>query len=140
MMLKKLAPTKISYTYKENVVLAIVSGRLMNAVTWDEVPIIVSCTIISHQKAECIVIMREMANAKCVRARKSQDNEGSQEKNELVQETSLSSVDRVKSASNSEVMRNIDQCLLQQKQMSKLVTDLSEQFRTQCGRSRLFKP
>ena len=79
---EKLAPTEICYTYKENVVLAIVAGRLKSAVTWDEVPIIVSCTIISNQKVESIVRMREMARMS--RTRIPQSKEGVLEKNELI--------------------------------------------------------
>ena len=37
---EKLAPTEICYTYKENLVLAIVAGRLVSVVAWDEVPFI----------------------------------------------------------------------------------------------------
>ena len=87
---ERLAPTEICYTYKENVVLAIVAGKLTSAVTWDEVPIIVSCTIISNQKVESIVRMREIA--RMARARIPQSKEGVLKKNELIQETSPSSV------------------------------------------------
>ena len=131
---EKLAPTKICYTYKENVVLAIAAGRLMSTVTWNEVPIIVSCTIVSNQKVESIVRMRE--KARMARTRIPQSREGILEKNELVQDTSPGSVVGIKSPSNSEMMMNIDQCLSQQKQLSKLVTDLSEQL----NRSRTSEP
>ena len=121
-----LALTEICYTFKENVVLAIVAGRLMSAVTWDEVPIIVSCTIASNQKVESIVRMRE--KARMAKTRIPWGKKEALEDNEPIQEIPPSLVVSVKSTRNSEVMRNIDQCLLQQKQLSKLVTDLSEQL------------
>ena len=43
---EKLALTKICYTYGENVGLSLVVGRLMSAATWDDIHIIVGCTII----------------------------------------------------------------------------------------------
>ena len=66
--------------------------------------------------------------ARKTRAKEPQDKEGTVEGNEPIQEITPCSVVSVKSPSNSEVMRNIDQCFLQQKQLSKLVTDLSEQL------------
>ena len=74
--------------------LAIVAGRLMSAVTWDEVPIIVSCTLALHEKVESIVRMRE--KARITRTKIPQDKEGTLEKNESIQEISPSSIVSVK--------------------------------------------
>ena len=87
---------------------------------------LVSCTIALIQKVELIVRMREKARK--VRMKESQEKEGTLEDNEPIQEITPSSVASAKSPSNSEVMKNIDQCLLQQKQLSELVTNLSEQL------------
>ena len=85
-----LALTEICYAYKENVILVIVAGRLMSAIVWDGVPIIVSCTIASIQKVELIVRMREKARK--VRIKESQEIEGTLESNESIQEINPSLV------------------------------------------------
>ena len=33
-------------SYREGVVIAIVAGRLMNVATWNEIPLVVSCTLV----------------------------------------------------------------------------------------------
>ena len=46
-------------SYREGVIIAVVAGRLMNAATWNEIPLMVSCTLVPREKMNAIVKAHE---------------------------------------------------------------------------------
>ena len=42
-------------SYREGVVIAAVAGRLMNATAWNEIPLVISCTLVSKERISAIV-------------------------------------------------------------------------------------
>ena len=42
-------------SYREEVVIAVVAGRLMNATAWNEIPLVVSCTLVPKERMSAIV-------------------------------------------------------------------------------------
>ena len=42
-------------SYREGVVIAVVAGRLMNATAWNEIPLVVSCTLVPKERMSAIV-------------------------------------------------------------------------------------
>ena len=54
-----LSPYEASISYREGVVIAVVAGRLMNAAVWNEIPLVISCTLVSRERMSAIVKARE---------------------------------------------------------------------------------
>ena len=54
-----LIPYEVSISYREGVVIAVVAGRLMNAAIWNEIPLVVSCTLVPRERMGAIVKARE---------------------------------------------------------------------------------
>ena len=50
-----LSPYEVSISYREGVVIAVVAGRLMNAAIWNEIPLVVSCTLVLRKRMSAIV-------------------------------------------------------------------------------------
>ena len=46
-------------SYREGVVIAVVAGRLMTATAWNEIPLVVSCTLVPKERMSAIVKARE---------------------------------------------------------------------------------
>ena len=46
-------------SYREGVVIAVVAGRLMNATAWNEIPLVVSCTLVPKERMSAIVKAHE---------------------------------------------------------------------------------
>ena len=46
-------------SYREGVVIAVVAGRLMNATAWNEILLVVSCTLVPKERMSVIVKVRE---------------------------------------------------------------------------------
>ena len=46
-------------SYREGVVIAVVAGRLMNATAWNEIPLVVSCTLVPRERMSAIVKAHE---------------------------------------------------------------------------------
>ena len=46
-------------SYREGVVIAVVAGRLMNAATWNDIPLVVSCTLVPRMRMNAIVKAHE---------------------------------------------------------------------------------
>ena len=46
-------------SYREGVVIAVVAGRLMDATAWNEIPLVVSCTLVPKERMSGIVKARE---------------------------------------------------------------------------------
>ena len=44
---------------ERGVVIAVVAGRLMNAATWNEIPLVVSCTLVPRERMGAIVKAHE---------------------------------------------------------------------------------
>ena len=50
-----LSSYKACINYREGVVIAVVVGRLMNATAWNEIPLVVSCTLVPKERMSAIV-------------------------------------------------------------------------------------
>ena len=46
-------------SYREGVVIAVVAGRLMNTTAWNEIPLVVSCTLVPKERMNAIVNAHE---------------------------------------------------------------------------------
>ena len=46
-------------SYKEEVVIAVITGRLMNATAWNEISLVASCTLVPRERMSAIVKARE---------------------------------------------------------------------------------
>ena len=46
-------------SYREGVVIAVVAGRLMNTTAWNEIPLVVSCTLVPKERMSAIVKAHE---------------------------------------------------------------------------------
>ena len=90
----------VCYTLRDNVVPALVAGRLISAATWNEIPTIVGCTIIPRQGIEHIVRMREEARVHWAREEGKQFREESPGRGNLSQEIQESPAFRVRSPVN----------------------------------------
>ena len=54
-----LSSYEVCISYREGVVIAVVAGRLMNATAWNEIPLVVSCTLVPRERMSAIVKARE---------------------------------------------------------------------------------
>ena len=46
-------------SYREGVMIAVVASRLMNAAAWNEIPLVVSCTLVPRERMSAIVKAHE---------------------------------------------------------------------------------
>ena len=53
-----LSPYEACVSYKEGVVIAVVAGKLMNAAVCNEIPLVVSCTLVPKERMNAIVKVR----------------------------------------------------------------------------------
>ena len=54
-----LSSYKACISYRGGVMIAVIAGRLMNAATWNEIPLVVSCTIVPRERMSAIVKAHE---------------------------------------------------------------------------------
>ena len=115
-------------SYREGVVIAVAAGRLMNATAWNEIPLVVSCTLVPRER-----IMSAIVKA-CENVRGTwKGNE--QKEDELSGEETLSEhsssqlkhrVEQI--ATHEEMSRNMEKCMEQQQQLAQLVEGLGKQL------------
>ena len=53
--IEMLSSYEACVSYREGVVIAVVAGRLMNAAVWNEIPLVVSCTLVTKERMSAIV-------------------------------------------------------------------------------------
>ena len=54
-----LSPYEACISYREGVVIAVVAGRLMNAATWNGIPLVVICILVPRERMSAIVKAHE---------------------------------------------------------------------------------
>ena len=115
-------------SYREGVVIAVVAGRLMNAIAWNEIPLVVSCTLVPRERMSAIVKAHENVRGTW--------NENEQKEDELSEGETLSEhsssqlkhrVDQI-ATHEEEMSRNIEKCMEQQQQLAQLVEGLGKQL------------
>ena len=115
-------------SYREGVVIAVVAGRLMNATAWNEIPLVVSCTLVPKERMSAIVKARENVRGtwKGNEWKEDEFSEG-----ETLSEHSSSQlkyrVERV-ATHEEEMSRNMEKCMEQQQQLTQLVEGLKRQL------------
>ena len=115
-------------SYREGVVIAVVAGRLMNATAWNEIPLVVSCTLVPKERMSAIVKARENVQGvwKGNEWKEDEFSEG-----ETLSEHSSSQlkhgVGRV-TTHEEEMSRNMEKCMEQQQQLTQLVEGLKKQL------------
>ena len=60
-------------SYREGVVIAVAAGRLMNATAWNEIPLVVSCTLVPKERMSAIVKACENIRGKWEENEKKED-------------------------------------------------------------------
>ena len=116
-------------SYREGVVIAVVACRLMNATAWNEIPLVVSCTLVPKERMSAIV----KAHVKMLGAHGKEMSEKKmnyQEEETLSEHSSSQLKHRVEQiASHEEEMsRNMEKCMEQQQQLAQLVEGLGKQL------------
>ena len=115
-------------SYREGVVIAVVAGRLMNAATWNEIPLVVSCTLVPRERMSAIVKAHENIRGAWIGNEQKEDelSEG-----ETLSEHSSSQLKhRVEQIANhvEEMSRNMEKCMEQQQKLAQLVEGLGTQL------------
>ena len=115
-------------SYKEGVVIAVVAGRLMNATAWNEIPLVVSCTLVPKEKMSAIVQARERVRGAW--------NENERKEDELSEGENLSEhsssqlkhrVEQI-ATHEKEMSKKMEKCMEQQQKLAHLVEGLGEQL------------
>ena len=115
-------------SYREGVVIAVVAARLMNATAWNEIPLVVSCTLVPKERMSAIV--KACGNIQgAQKGNKQKENEFLE--GETLSEHSSSQlkhgVERV-ATHEEEMSRNMEKCMEQQQQLTQLVEGLKKQL------------
>ena len=103
-------------SYREGVVIAVVAGRLMNATAWNEIPLVVSCTLVPRERMSAIVKAHKNVRGTW--------KENEQKEDELSGEETLSEI----ATHEEEMSRNMEKCMEQQQQLAQLVEGLGKQL------------
>ena len=101
-------------SYREGVVIVVVAGRLMNAATWNEIPIVVSCTLVPRERMNAIV--RACESVRGTRNRDEYREEESSEEETPSEHSSSQLRNRVEQIATheEEMSRNFERCMEQQ--------------------------
>ena len=115
-------------SYREGVMVAVVAGRLMNAAAWNEIPLVVSCALVSRERISAIVKAHENIRGTW--------NKNEQRGDELSEGETLSEhsssqlkhrVDQI-ATHEEEMSRNMEKCMEQQLKLAQLVEGLRTQL------------
>ena len=123
-----LSPYEVSISYREGVVIAVVAGRLMNAAIWNEIPLVVSCTLVPRERMDAIVKARENVKGAWKGNMRRED--------ELLEEEAPSEHSSFQLKHRMEQMttheedmnKNMEKCMAQQQQLAQLVEGLGKQL------------
>ena len=115
-------------SYREGVVIAAVASRLMNAATWNEIPLVVSCTLVPRERMSAIVKAHE--NVKGAWNGKEQKEDELSEGETLSEHSSFQLKHKIEQISTheEEMSRNMEKCMEQQQQLAQLVEGLGKQL------------
>ena len=113
-------------SYREGVVIAVVAGRLMNATAWNEIPLVVSCTLVPKERMSAIVKACENVRGKW-KGKEQREDELSGEET-LSEHSSSQLKHRVEQIATHkvEMSRNMEKCMEQQ--LAQLVEGLGKQL------------
>ena len=115
-------------SYREGVVIAVVAGRLMNATAWNEIPLVVSCTLVPRERMSAIVKARENIRGAWKGNEQKEDELSGEET--LSEHSSSQLKHRVEQIATheEEMSRNMEKCMEQQQQLAQLVEGLGKQL------------
>ena len=114
-------------SYREGVVIAVVAGRLMNAATWNDIPLVVSCTLVPREQMS--VIVKAWENIKGA-----WDDVGQREEELLEGGSSEHSFSELQNrieqiaSHEDEIAKNMERCMEQQDRLAQLVKGLGTQL------------
>ena len=115
-------------SYREGVVIAVVAGRLMNATAWNEIPLVVSCTLVPKERMSAIV--KACENVWGAWKENEQKEDEFLEGETLSEHSSSQLKHRVEQIATheEEMSRNMEKCMEQQQQLAQLVEGLGKQL------------
>ena len=115
-------------SYREGVVIAVVAGRLMNGTAWNEIPLVVSCTLVPKERMSAIV--KACENVWGAWKGNEQKEDGFLEGETLSEHSSSQLKHRVEQIATheEEMSRNMEKCMEQQQQLTQLVEGLGKQL------------
>ena len=115
-------------SYREGVVIAVVAGRLMNATAWNEIPLVVSCTLVPRERMSAIV--KVCKNVRGAWKGNEQKEDELSEGETLSEHSSSFLKNRVEQIATheEEMSRNMEKCMEQQQQLAQLVEGLGKQL------------
>ena len=108
--------------------IVVVAGRLMNAATWNEIPLVVSCTLVPRERMNVIVKAH-----KTVRGAWNKDEHGEEKLSEEGTPSEHSSsqlrnkIEQM-ATHEEEMSRNMERCMEQQNKLAQLVEGLGTQL------------
>ena len=107
--------------------IAVVAGRLMNATAWNEIPLVVSCTLVPKERMNTIVKAHENVRGKWKGNEQREDKLSGEET--LSEHSSSQLKHRVEQIATheEEMNRNMEKCMEQQ-QLAQLVEGLGKQL------------
>ena len=123
-----LSSYEACFSHREGVVIAVVAGRLMNAATWNEIPLVVSCTLVPRERMSAIVKAHE--NNRGAWNGNEQKEEELSEGETLSEHSSSQLKHRVEQIATheEEMSRNMVKCMEQQQKLAQLVEVLGMQL------------
>ena len=115
-------------SYREGVVIALVASRLMNATAWNEIPLVVSCTLVPRERISAIVKAHENIRGTWKGDEQKEDELSGEET--LSEHSSSQLKHKVEQIATheEEMSRNMEKCMEQQQQLAQLVEGLGKQL------------
>ena len=123
-----LSPYEASISYREGVVIAVVAGRLMNAAIWNEIPLVVSCTLVPRERMDAIVKARENVKGAWKGNMRREDELSEEEAPSEHSSFQLKHRMEQMTTREEEMNKNMEKCMAQQQQLAQLVEGLGKQL------------
>ena len=115
-------------SYREGDVIAVVAGKLMNAATWNEIPLVVSCTLVPRERMGAIVKAHENnRDAWNGNEQKEEELSGGETLSEHSSSQLKHRVEQI-ATHEEEIGRNMEKCMEQQQKWAQLVEGLGTQL------------
>ena len=123
-----LSPYEVSVSYREGVVIAVVAGRLMNAAIWNEIPLVVSCTLVPRERMSAIVKAWENVKGAWKGNMRREDELSEEEAPSEHPSSQLKHRVEQMATHEEEMNKNMEKCMAQQQQLAQLVEGLGKQL------------
>ena len=117
----------MSISYREGVVIAVVAGRLMNAAVWNEIPLVVSCTLVPRERMSAIVKAWENVKGAWKGYMRGEDELSEQEAPKHSSSQLKHWVEQM-ATHEEEMNKNMEKCMVEQQQLAQLVEGLGKQL------------